>query len=372
MTATRWAWAEIDLSAIAHNVSALKGKTQPATLFMAVVKADGYGHGAIEVARAALAAGADRLGVATVDEAVCLRDAGIHAPLQLLSEPPESAIGLVLEHDLIPAVSTREFAVALGKAATLRGRDALYHLKIDTGMNRIGVRAEEAPEFARNLADFPGLELEGAFTHFATADVPGDWEVSKQLKRFREALDAMQTEGVRPPIVHAANSPATILYPEAHFDMVRCGIALYGLHPAASTRREIDLRPAMSVKARASLVKRIGMGESVSYGFTWTAAAPTTVATLPLGYADGVHRVLSNRMDVLFGGRRCAQIGRICMDQLMVEIPRGVDVARGDEAVLVGAQGAEHIVLDELADTASTINYELACALGMRLERVYL
>jgi len=371
VTKTRWAWAEIDLSAVSRNVSTLKGLTKPGTQFMAVVKADGYGHGAVRVARAALAGGADRLGVATVDEALALRAEGISAPVQILSEPPESAIPQLLENDIVPTVTTREFAVALGKWASARGTEAPYHLKVDSGMNRVGIRAEEAAAFARDLSDFPGLKLAGVFTHFATADVPGDWEVERQLERFSAAVRAMKDEGVNPGIVHAANSPATILYPAAHFDMVRCGIAIYGLHPAPSTRGRIELEPAMSVKARALLVKRVPMGESVSYGFTWTAAAPTTVATLPLGYADGVHRVLSNSMSVLVGGKRCAQIGRVCMDQMMVEVPRDVDAKRGDEVVLVGAQQGERIELDDVAEAAGTINYEMACSFGMRLPRVY-
>ena len=371
MTSTRWAWAEIDTSAISKNVASLKALTRPGTRFMAVVKADGYGHGAVRAARAALAGGADCLGVATVAEAVELRAAGISAPLQLLSEPPETSIPTLFEQNIVPAVTTREFAVALGKLAAARGVDAPYHLKIDSGMNRIGVRAEDAAAFARNLADFPGLKLEGTFTHLATADVPGDWEVTRQLQRFENALAEMRTEGVDAGVVHAANSPATMLYPEAHYDMVRCGIAIYGLQPAAATERVMELAPAMSVKARATLVKRIGMGESVSYGYTWTATAPTNVATLPLGYADGVHRVLSNSMEVLLGGKRCRQIGRVCMDQLMIEVPRDVSATRGDEVVIVGEQGGQRIRIEELAEKAGTIDYEIACAFGMRLERVY-
>ncbi len=182
---------------------------------------------------------------------------------------------------------------------------------------------------------------------------------------------ACARSGSTPGIVHAANSPATILVPESHFDMVRCGIALYGLHPAKSTYGVVDLAPAMSVKARATLVKRIGMGEGVSYGLTWQAATQTEIATLPLGYADGVHRVLSNKMHVLAGGKVLAQVGRVCMDQFMVEIPRGTTLERGDEVVLVGSQGAERITMEDLAELAGTINYELACGFGMRLERVY-
>ena len=225
--------------------------------------------------------------------------------------------------------------------------------------------------FALGLSDFPGLRLEGTFTHFATADSPGDWEAEHQLMRFRSTLATMATEGVNPGIVHAANSPATIMYPEAHFDMVRCGLSIYGLYPSPAAHERVSLTPARSVKARATLVKRIGMGESVSYGFTWTAAAPTVVATLPLGYADGIHRCASNEITVLAGGKRCRQIGRVCMDQLMFEVPRDVDLARGDEVVIVGEQGGERILLEELAEIADTINYEMTCSLGMRLERVY-
>ncbi|MEI7813259.1 MAG: alanine racemase [Coriobacteriia bacterium] len=371
MTKNRWSWAEINLEAITTNVANLKALTKKGTLFMAVVKADGYGHGGVKAARAALSGGADRLGVATIAEGLELRKAGISAPIMLLSEPPEAAISLLLEHELVPTVTTREFAVALGKWAAAQGKVARYHLKVDSGMNRIGVFAADAAQFARGLADFPGLELEGTFTHFATADVPGDWEVEGQFERFCLAIEEMRTEGVNPGIVHAANSPATILYPQTHLDMVRCGLSIYGLYPSPATNDCVTLVPARSVKARVTLVKRVGMGESVSYGFTWTAAAPTVVATLPLGYADGVHRAASNEFAVLLGGKRCRQIGRVCMDQLMVEVPRGVEVSRGNEAVIVGEQGGEWIALEELAEAADTINYELTCAFGMRLERVY-
>jgi len=371
MAYERWARVEVDLGAVAHNVRTLRSLTRPGTLFMAVVKADGYGHGALPVARAALSAGADRLGVATVEEALELRSEGIRSPIQVLSEPPASAIGLLLEHDIIPTVTTYPFADALGRAASAAGTVARFHLKVDTGMNRIGVQVDDAPAFAARVAREPGLHMEGAFTHFATADVPGDWDFEAQLERFGDVLARMRDEGVVPDIAHACNSPATILHPEAHFDMVRCGIAIYGLHPAQSTYGRVDLRPAMKVSARVTLVKRIGMGEGVSYGLTWRAASPATIATLPLGYADGVHRVLSNRMEVLLGGVRCTQVGRVCMDQFMVEVPRSVEVSVGDEAVIVGTQGAHTITMDEVAEAAGTINYEMACAFGMRLPRSY-
>ncbi len=370
MTYRRYAWLEIDAAAITRNVRTLKSLTKPGTSFMAVVKADGYGHGALAAANAAIAGGADRLGVATLEEAAALREGGVSAPVHVLSEPPATGVGLVIEQRITPTLYSRDFAVALSRAAMLAGVTVPYHLKIDSGMNRIGVRAEEAHDLAAWLKGLPGLAMEGAFTHFATADVPGDWEFDSQVDRFGRAIDRMRTEGVRPQVVHAANSAATILHPETHHDLVRCGIAIYGLHPAPSTRGRVELEPAMSVKARVSLVKRIGLGDGVSYGFTYHAGGPTTIATVPIGYADGVHRVLSNSMEVLIRGVRCRQVGRVCMDQMMVEVPERLGVSAGDEVVLVGSQGAERILMDEPAELAGTINYELACGFALRMDRV--
>ena len=368
----RWAWAEVDLDAVAANVGILRGLVSADTRFMAVVKADGYGHGALEVARAALKAGADRIGVATLPEALRLRSGGIASPLHVLSEVPPRSAARVVDADITATLYSEAFAVALSRAAASQQRPAVFHLKVDTGMNRIGVRAEDAADFVVSLRGLPGISMEGVFTHFATADVPGDWEFELQLERFNATVEEFRRRGIDPGIVHAANSAATILHPETHFDMVRCGIALYGLHPDPSTHGRIRLEPAMSVKSRVTRVARLGMGEGVSYGMTWHAAAPTTVATLPIGYADGIRRSLSNTMQVLLGGVPCRQVGRVCMDQLMVEIPRGVEVAVGDEAVLIGRQGGAELTLEAMAEMAGTIDYEIACGLGVRLARVYL
>lgn len=371
MSRTRSAWVEVDTYAIARNVRALKSCVPASTAFMAVVKADGYGHGAARAASAALSAGADRLGVATIDEAVALREAGITAPIGVLGEPPIEAAASLVEHDVTATVTTREFARALDAAAAAAGRTAAFHLKVDTGMNRIGVPWDRAFETVAEFGELASLEMEGVLTHFATADEPGSPYFALQLERFVGVLEQLTAAGRRPALAHAANSAATILHPAAHFDMVRCGIAMYGLHPSPATSGAIDLEPAMSVKARVSLVKRVGPGDGVSYGLTWRAEAPTTIATLPLGYADGVHRVLSDRMEVLIGGRRCRQVGRVCMDQLMVAVPDGVAVSQDDEAVLVGVQGCERIGMDELATRAGTINYEMACGFALRLDRSF-
>ena len=368
----RWAWAEVDLGAVGRNVGTLRASLAPGARLMAVVKADGYGHGAGEVARAALRSGADRIGVATLEEALRLRAAGVTAPLHLLSEAPPRSADRIVESGIIATLFSADFASALSRAAAAQQRPAPFHLKVETGMNRIGVRAEDAADFVESLRGLPGISLQGTFTHFATADVPGDWEFERQLERFRATLAEFRRRGIDPGIVHAANSAATILHPETHFDMVRCGIALYGLHPDASTHGRIALAPAMSVKARVTRVARLAMGEGVSYGMTWHAAAPTTVATLPIGYADGIRRSLSNTMHVLVGGRPCRQVGRVCMDQLMVEVPRGLEVAVGDEAVLIGRQGSEELTLEQMAALANTIDYEIACGLGARLGKVYL
>jgi len=368
----RWAWAEVDLTAVEHNVRALKGLTAPGTLFMAVVKADGYGHGSVQVASAALAAGAERLGVATIDEAVRLRQAGVTAPIHLLSEPPPGSAGHIVRHELVTGLYSRDFALALSKAASVAQTVARFHLKLNTGMNRVGVAPEEAVGFVESLRGLPGIQMEGVYTHFATADVPGDWEFDAQVKRFDAAVREMRAHRIECGIVHAANSAATVLHPETHHDMVRCGIAIYGLHPGEATHRRVDLRPAMSVKARVTQVRRIAMGEGVSYGFTYHAPAPTTIATVPLGYADGMRRGLSNETTVLVGGTPCRQVGRICMDQLMLEVPRGLEVAVGDEAVVIGAQGGAEITMDAHATTVGTINYEIACGFGARLERRHL
>lgn len=369
MTYRRPAWVEVDLGAVTENVRALRAMLSSSTSFMAVVKADGYGHGAEAVARTALAAGASRLGVATVEEACALREAGIAAPIQLMAEPPGESASLLVANDIIPAAYTPAFVQALDRAARRVGKVASFHLKVDSGMNRVGVRAEDAPVLAANLQLLDSVRLEGTFTHFATAEIPGDWDLANQLERFTEALGRMRAEGVNPGIVHAANTAATVLHPETHLDMVRCGIGIYGLHPADSTKSGVDLVPAMSVKARISFAKRIALGEGVSYGFAYRAVSPATVATLPLGYADGVHRALSDRMEVLIGGRRCRQVGRICMDQLMVEAPEGLTVRPGDEVILVGRQGSESLTLDDLAREAGTINYEMACSFSLRMPR---
>ena len=295
----RGAWVEVDLNAIAHNIRVIRKRVGLDRQIMAIVKADGYGHGSVHVARTALKAGVDQLAVSSVEEGVELREHGIEAPILVLSQPPMRAIPYVLAYDLIPTVITEEFALALGEEADLNGMVAKYHLAIDTGMNRIGVRWDEVVEFARQISFHRALDLVGTFTHFATADCPGTIDFERQVKRFSEAVNALRAAGINPGIVHAANSAAAIRYPEVQLDMVRLGISLYGFYPCPEAYPMIDLKPAMSVKARITDVKTLPVGEGVSYGLNYRSPGAVKICTMPIGYADGFRRGLSGRTDVL-------------------------------------------------------------------------
>lgn len=374
----RWSWVEIDLSAIRNNVVVAKRRLTPGTRLMAIVKADGYGHGAVQVARAALNAGAAQLGVATVNEGIQLRQAGITAPVLILSEPPAASIPLLLNYNLMPAVYTPEFAIAYGEVADSHGLRAPFHLAINTGMNRIGIRFDEAVEFARQIGFHRALEHMGTFTHFATADCAETLDFNIQLRRFTEVISAMRASGLNPGLAHCANSAALLRYPETHFDMARFGISLYGFHPCPETRGYFDLRPAMSVHARITAVNMPPMSEGVSYGLHYRSPGSVKICAVPVGYADGYTRALSSRVSVVYDGRLCRQVGNICMDQCMFEVDmrsygthRRLDPQVGDEVLLVGAQNGVAVTIDELADVAGTIPHEICCALALRMPRVY-
>lgn len=377
-TDRRWSWTEIDLNAVRHNAQAVKQRVGAGVRLMAVVKADAYGHGAVRCAKTALNSGADYLGVATVDEAVELREALVNAPVLVLSEPPVSSIPLLLAYKVMPSVYTPEFAIRYGEMADAYGMRAPYHLALNTGMNRIGVRHDEVVEFLSQVSFHRALDLVGTFTHFATADSAETLDFQIQTKRFIEAIAAMRAAGVDPGIVHAANTAAAIRYPDVHFDMVRLGVGLYGLHPSQATRTMIDLKPVMSVHARITDVRTVPMSEGVSYGMNYRSPGSVKVCTVPVGYADGLRRGLSGRTDVIMQGQRCRQVGNICMDQCMFEVDlrvygnrRRLDPQIGDEVLLVGRGGDSVITLDDMANTLGTINYEVACGFGLRMTKVY-
>jgi alanine racemase len=365
----RPAWAEVDLAAIRHNASALRDLAAPAAL-CAVVKADGYGHGAEAVARAALEGGATWLAVALVEEGIALREAGIDAPVLMLSEPPVEALADVVRHRLTPTLYTAKGVEAAAGAAGA-GQLAV-HVKVDTGMHRVGATVDEAVALARAVADAPALALQGFWTHLAVADEPDDPYTNTQLDRFEAARARLAEAGVEPEVLHAANSAGAIAHPTARYDMVRCGIALYGCAPSPHVGGDVGLRPTLALKAAVSFVKTLPAGERVSYGLRWRAEGETVVATVPLGYADGVTRRLSAAGGVvLIGGRRCPIAGTVTMDQVTVDCGPDATVAPGDEVVLIGGQGSDRITADEWAERLDTISYEVLCGIGPRVPRVH-
>jgi alanine racemase len=362
--------AEVDLDAIAHNVGVLTERSAGAEV-CAAVKADGYGHGAIAVGTAALEAGATWLAVALVEEGAVLRKAGITAPVLLLSQPRLGDMDAAVHYDLRLTLYTPEGVDAAAEAAAAEGRRAQVHLKVNTGMNRVGAAPADAVALARKVSRSPDLALEAVWTHCAVADDPDDPFTGEQLDRFDQVVAELDSEGLRPPMRHAANSAATITHPRSHYDMIRPGIAVYGIPPAPALAGRVDLRPAMRLTAEVSLVKRVRAGERISYGLRHRFERDTTVATVPIGYADGVPRRLSSvGGDVLLGGRRHPIVGVVTMDQLMVDIGE-TDAAEGDEVVLIGGQGDEEIRVDDWAGPLETISYEVVCGIGPRVPRVY-
>jgi alanine racemase len=357
--------ADVDLAAIRHNVRALK---PPGSELMAVVKAGGYGHGAVDVARAALSAGATWLGVALVEEGVRLRDAGIDAPILLLSEAPRGAERVAVGAGLTPTVYTDRGVAGLVEGSDPAARPAV-HVKVDTGMHRVGIwPPERVVPFVRRVAD-AGLRFEGLWTHFARAE--DDAELTReQLRRFRLAAEALAGEGLVPKLLHAANSAAAIALPDAHLDLVRIGVALYGLSPGPGLEPPAGLRPALTWRSAVSMARRLPAGEGLSYGHRHRLERATTIATVPVGYADGFSRRLSGSAEVLIGGRRRRVVGTVTMDHILVECGED-EVRAGDEVVLVGSQGDGRISADELAAWSGTINYEIVTGIGPRVPREF-
>jgi len=364
----RPAWAEIDLGAIERNARTLRAIVAPAEL-CAVVKANGYGHGAVEVARAAIAGGATWLAVALVAEGVQLREAGIvHVPILVLSEPFPGEHDAVARHDLTPTVYTEAGIDACDLAAA--SGELAVHLKVDTGMHRVGARTGDAARLAQAVRDRPSLQLGGVWTHCAVADEVDHPATARQCERFGSVLAELRDAGIDVPMVHAANSAAAIDQPALRHDLVRCGIALYGIDPLRD--RVGGLEPALSLKAHVSHVQVVPAGDAVSYGLRRPVVEDTVVATVPLGYADGVSRRLFDvGVPVLVGGARRPLAGVVTMDQLLVDCGPSSPVARGDEVVLLGRQGDEVITAYEWADALGTIPYEVVCGIGPRVERRY-
>ena len=366
MTRYRPTVVEVDLDAIRHNVRLLK---PPESELMAVVKADGYGHGAVPVARAALEAGATWLGVALVEEGTDLREAGIEAPILVLSEFPPGSEEQALGAGLTPTVySERGLAAIAAAAGSLAGTVAV-HLKVDTGMHRVGLwPPTDAPAFARRIAE-AGLELEGLWTHFACAD-EDPAGTREQLRWLLAVADMLRAEGTTPRLLHAANSAATILYPDTHLDLVRPGVAIYGVDPGGGIGQRLGLRPALTLRSAVAMVRRLPAGERLSYGWRYSLDRDSNIATVPVGYEDGYRRALSSKADVLIHGKRRRVAGTVTMDQILVDCGDD-EVAAGDEVVLIGEQEGERITAEELAQLAGTIGYEIVTAISERVPRRY-
>jgi alanine racemase len=366
----RWAWAEIDLDAIAHNVRAFKSLIGDKTQFLAIVKANGYGHGALPVARAALSAGATWLGVNTCDEGVHLRQAGLACPILVVGFTPPAQAAAVVANRLTPTVNTIEMAEALnalaGPALPLD-----VHVKVDTGLSRYGIMPNEVVPFAMRLEELKGLRLQGVFTHFANADAADKASARRQFAAYMDTLARLGRAGISVPLRHTAASGATLDLPETHLDMVRVGISLYGLYPSDEVSQTIGLRPALSLKARIGRLRTLSPGTGIGYSSTFVTTRPTIAALIPIGYADGVKRGYSNKGEVLVGGKRARALGRVSMDQMVVDVTGIAGVAEGDEVVLIGRQGDDEITCDDMAETLGTINHEVVVGLAPRLPRVY-
>jgi len=364
-------WAEVDLDAIAHNVAAIKQFVGEKVEVLAVVKANAYGHGLRQVSQVALDNGASRLVLNHIQAAVTLRHAGITAPVLVMGYIPMAGARRAVEHDLILTVTSKELAEAVSGAAVGLGKTVLVHVKLDTGMGRFGLSPEEAVPFIRWLTTLPGIELEGVYTHLATADAHDRSYAYEQLAVYQDILGELSAVGIRVPVRHVANSAATLAMPEAHMDAVRPGVAIYGLYPSDEVDHTVPLRPALSLRSRVGRIRCLPAGHSVSYRRTFIAQKPTTVALVPCGYGDGYMRLTSNRGAVLIHGQRAPIRGLVCMDQLVVDISGISDVRLDDEVVLIGSQGNDTILADEVARWAETINYEVVTHLLPRVPRVY-
>ena len=376
----RRTWAEIDLDALAQNFREVRKAADPKAMVCCVVKADAYGHGAVRVAREFASLGADWFAVSNLEEALQLRRAGIETPVLVLGYTPADKAGTLSRENVSQCVYSLEYARDLSRFAQEAGVKVNIHLKIDTGMSRLGFyyqdisRDEAAVEEVKEACSLPGLVPQGIFTHFAVSDEgqAGDAFTMRQFGCLKEMIESLARAGVTFPVRHCANSAGVFDYPLSHLDMVRAGIVLYGLYPSGELRSRPALKPALALKSVVSHVKTLLPGATVSYGRKFTAQHEMRVATVPVGYADGYPRLLSpGGAEVLIGGKRCPILGRICMDQLMADVTALDQVRVGDTVTLIGRDGEEEITADELAEKEGTINYEVVCALSKRVPRVY-
>ena len=365
------AWVEIDLAALTHNVKQLKNLLSPHTQLMAVVKADAYGHGAVAVSQTVLSAGASWLGVATIPEGIELREAGIEAPILLLGATHTAQqVKAIAQWHLQPTICTAKQALIFSQVLVSLNQSLPVHAKLDTGMSRLGAPWQEATEFVQLVKGLPNLKLASVYSHLATADSLDTTVMKEQHDRFKWAIAQIKTSGINPSSWHLANSAAALADPDLHYDLVRVGLATYGLYPAPHLQNVVDLKPVMQVKARVTQVKTIEAGTGVSYGYQFIAQRQTKIAVVGVGYADGIPRNLSNKMQVLIRGKFVAQVGAVTMDQLMLDVTDIPDLEVGEVVTLLGKDGGNQITADDWAATLGTISWEVLCGFKHRLPRV--
>jgi len=363
----------VDLDALAHNMREIRRLAKKDALVTAVIKADGYGHGAKKIAQTLLDNGADRFAIAVLDEGIELRQAGFEVPILILGFTDKERAEEIVSYNLEQAVYSWELAEAISKEAVKQKKTAKIHIKVDTGMGRIGLKPDkDSVQLIKKISQLPNIVIEGIFTHFAVADALDKAYTEEQYAKFTWICEELERENVKINVKHCGNSATIIDLPNMHLNMVRAGIILYGLKPSDEVMLDkIELKQVMSLKVRISHVKEIEAGQSVSYGRRFIAEKKSKIASLPIGYADGYTRMLSGKAEALVNGRRVPVVGRICMDQCMVDVTGIEDVKVGDEAVLFGKQGEGFIHIDELAEKLDTINYEIVCMISRRVPRVY-
>lgn len=376
----RRTWAEVDIHALKHNFDVIRRAADPKAQIMCVIKADAYGHGAVFLGKLYEKMGAQRLAVSNIDEAMQLREEGIRLPILILGFTPPDMAKVLADHQISQAVFSEEYAEELSANALKNNVNVKIHIKLDTGMSRIGFmyqniqRDADSINSIERVCQLPHLIHEGIFTHFALSDEgkEGEQATRHQYECFTDAVEKLKQRKIHFPLVHCSNSGAIIDYQQVHFDCVRAGIILYGLSPSEKLNGRLDLRPAMQIKSVIAQIKEVEPGTPVSYGAVYVTDKPTKIATIPIGYADGYSRSLSNRSYITVNGQKAAVIGRVCMDQLMVDISGIDDVRPGDEVTVIGDGSNNTFSFDEMAKMTGTINYELICLIGKRVPRVYI
>ena len=364
-------FAEIDLNSFSHNLKLIRLKVGRDKKIISIIKADSYGHGAVEIAKSASVSGADMLGVSTVGEGIELREAGIESPILVLGGCPKEDAEWIVSYNLKSIIYSYEAALSLSRKAEKMGKVVDVHIKVDTGMGRIGIQSDEVREFVEKVSPLKNIHIEGILTHFATAYEVNREFTERQIKTFKGVIEELRQDGYSFPYIHASNSAAILNYPESYFNTVRPGIILYGSLPFDFSVKDFLIKPVMSWKTSIVHLHNTPEKTGISYGRKFVTKRDSIIATIPVGYADGYSRSLSNKVQVLIGGRRVSQVGTICMDMCMVDVTDLPDVKVGEEVVLLGRQGDEEIRVEELASLAGTIPYEIFCSIGRRVRRIY-